>query len=519
MSPFHISRRNLVMSSAAVAAVSLLGLDGRRAQAQAGGLLRTRMVGDIQVLDPGYMIGGAETTVQYATLPRLAIPVMDAGGTWGWEPSDYVSDLRQTDDGNIAFTLKPGFMWSDGYGELTAEDVKYSFERMPESDWGTRWPTLERVDVHDKYSGTIVLNAPFVPLWLVSISSESGTIVCKAAVEKLAEKQFTTQLPAQCGPYTLAEWQPKQKVILKANPDFPGTKPAFAEVHLVNVEDDKAAELAYEAGEVDISHVTPPTAARYAKSPPAGSTLIELPGPFYTWMGMNTDHEKLKDIRVRQAIQRAIDVDSIIEAAYEGASPKAHGVVPVGTLGQRDSSKYSYNPDEARALLAEAGVSGLSLELKLLNETAHITTAQIIQANLADVGITVDIIPLDSGPFWNLGLESKGEEWRALQLWIMRYRTSPDPHDAVQWFVKDQVGVWNWERWSDPEFEELFVKGQAETDNSKRAQMYVRMQEIMEDTGAYLWITHEPAFFVHKNGIVPVFDPGAELLVEQFKTA
>ena len=518
MSQFKITRRELVLGSAAIAAVTALGLDGRRAQAE-GAPLRSRYNEDIQVLDPGYMIGGAETTVQFATLPRLANPVKDASGTWNWAASDYVSDLKQTDDGNIAFTLKPGFNWSDGYGELTAEDVKFSFERMPGTDWGGRWPTLDHVEVKDKYSGVIVLKAPFAPLWLLSLSSESGTILCKAAVEKLPEKKFTTQLPAQCGPYTMAEWVPKQKIILKTNPDFPGTKPAFAEVHLINVEDDKAAELAFEAGEVDITQVTPPTAARYKKTPPANSTLIQLPGPYATWMGMNTQHEKLKDIRVRKAIQRAVDVDSIIEAAYAGASPKAYGIIPLGLLGYRTSSKYSYNPEEAKALLSEAGVSGLSLEMKILNDEANVTTAQIVQANLGDVGIKVDIIPLDSGPYWNLGLESKGEDWKTLQLWTMRYRTSPDPYDMCQWFVKSQVGVWNWERWSDPEFEELYTKGQSETDLTKRAAEYVRMQEIMEDTGAYVWITHEPGFFVRKNNILPEFDAGGEPLVERFKTA
>ncbi|MGH6933103.1 MAG: ABC transporter substrate-binding protein [Dongiaceae bacterium] len=517
MSDLKINRRQFGISAAAISAVTTLGLHGRRAKAAVGSPLKSRMNEDIQVLDPGYMIGGSETTVQFATLPRLAIPVQDAGGTWTWAPSDYVSDISQGDDGNISFTLKPGFMWSDGYGELTAEDVKFSFERMPATDWGGRWPTLDHVEVKDKYSGVIVVKSLFAPMWLIGISSESGTILCKAAVEKLPEKRFTTELPAQCGPYTMVEWQPKEKIILKVNPDFPGTKPDFAEVHIVNIEDDKAAELAFEAGEVDITHVTPPTAKRYRESMPPDSTLIQLPGPLATWMGMNTEHEKLKDVRVRRAIQRAVDVDSIIEASYSGSSPKAFGIIPLGLLGYRPAAKYNYNPDEARALLAEAGVSGLSLELKVLNDPANTTSAQVIQANLADVGIKVDIIPLDSGPYWNLGLEEQGEDWKTLEIWIMRYRTSPDPHDMVQWFVGSQVGIWNWERWKDSEFDELFVNGQAETDIEKRAQGYLRMQEIMEDTGAYLWITHEPAFFIHKNGFKPAFDSGAEPLVERYK--
>jgi peptide/nickel transport system substrate-binding protein len=484
-----------------------------------GGLLKVRMESDIQVLDPGYMIGGTEQTIQYACLPRLAIPVKDANGEWAWVPSDYVEKIAQTDPTHITFTLKPGFMWSNGAGELTTDDVKFSFERMLKSDWASRWPTLEKVDVEDKYNGVIVLKSPFAATFLMGVASESGTIVAKAATEKLKDGKFTTELPAQCGPYMMTEWTPKQKVVLKANPDWKGAKPAFGEVHFINIEDTSAAELAFEAGEVAITNILPATAARYQKQPPAGTKLTTLAGPFYTWIGMNTQHEKLKDIRVRKAIQRAIDVDSILEAAYGGTAPLAHGIVPVGVVGHRTESKYSFNPEEAKALLKEAGVSDLSLEFKTLNEAYRVTAAQIVQANLADVGIKLDIIPLDSGPFWNLGLESKGEDWKSLQLWWMRFRTSPDPSDSVQWFIKSQVGVWNWERWSDPEFEELWTKGLAEPDNAKRKGLYVRMQEIMEDTGAYVWITHDPLSYAHSDKLVPDFETGGEILVERCKQA
>jgi peptide/nickel transport system substrate-binding protein len=478
------------------------------------------MVQDIQILDPGYMIGGAETTVLYACMPRIAVPVLGADGAWGWAPSENVEKTTQDDATHISFTLKPGQMWSGDLGELTAEDVKYSFERMLKSDWSGRWPTLDHVEVKDKYSGVIVLKSPFDGTFLMGVASESGSIVPKAAVEKLKDKKFTTELPGQLGAYTMASWTPKQKVILKADPNWKGTKPVFSEVQLIDVEDNKAAELAFEAHEIEVAHIALETAARYRKSPPAGGKLINLPGPLFTWMGMNTDNPKLKDIRIRKAIQRAIDVDSVIAGAYGGDAPKAHGVIPLGILGHRDSSKYSYNPDEAKDLLKQAGVSNLSLSLVALSaEAEQVAAAQIIQANLADVGIEAKVVPTDSGPFWNLGLESKGDAWKTLELWIMRYRCSPDPSDPIQWFVKSQVGVWNWERWSSPEFEDLWTKGLVETDKPKRTQIYLRMQEIMEDTGAYAWLTFDPWAYVSTDKVAPVFESGGEMRVELFKKA
>ena len=128
-------------------------------------------------------------------------------------------------------------------------------------------------------------------------------------------------------------------------------------------------------------------------------------------------------------------------------------------------------------------------------------------------------MPLDSGPFWDLGLESKGDAWKSLELWLMEYRGQPDPSDILQWFIKDQVGIWNWERWSDPEFEELWKKGLEETDTAARSGIYLRMQEIMENTGAYLWITHQPKIIIHRDNIQPVFDSAAYAYFNDFKVS
>jgi peptide/nickel transport system substrate-binding protein len=520
MSKLHLSRRDILRSAAAMAAITALGIDPKQVLGADQGVLKIRMGADLQVLDPGYEIGGTETSVLYACLPRLAVPMKEDDGTWGWRPSDYVEKVGQDDPLHISFTLKPGLMWSNGAGELTADDVKFSYDRMLKADFSTRWPTLDHVDVKDKYNGTIVLKAPFVATWLMGLASDSGSIVPKVLVEKMKDQKYTIPMPAQLGPYTMTDWKPKQKAVLKANPDWIGAKPYFQEIHLVDVEDSKAAELAFEAGELDCTAIPPDTAARYGKSLPPHAKLLNQPGPFYTWMGMNTQNPKLSDSRVRKAIQRAIDVDSILQAGYAGVCPRANGVVPIGVLGHRDKSNYSYNPDDAKALLKEAGVSGLSLEIKTLSgEVGRVAACQIIQSNLGDIGITVKVTPVDSGPFWNLGLESKGSDWKTLELWIMQFQSAPDPADSLQWFQKSQVGVWNWERWSDPEFEALWAKGLEETNRTKRAAIYVRMQEIMENTGAYVWLTFDPMFYAYKDNMQPGFEPAGDPLLQMFRGA
>jgi peptide/nickel transport system substrate-binding protein len=169
--------------------------------------------------------------------------------------------------------------------------------------------------------------------------------------------------------------------------------------------------------------------------------------------------------------------------------------------------------------MEEAGVSGLELTLRTLNVQERLLAAQIIQANLGEIGISVTVLPMDSGPFWDMGQESKGDTWQDLQLWLMRFGTTPDPYEATQWFVSEQVGIWNWERWTSEEYDRLYDEGIAETDPEARAAIYRRMQEIMDETGAYVWINHEPEAFVHTTDITVNAAPSGELNYRRFGTS
>ena len=169
--------------------------------------------------------------------------------------------------------------------------------------------------------------------------------------------------------------------------------------------------------------------------------------------------------------------------------------------------------------MRDAGVSGLELTLNTLNDQTRMLAAQIVQSNLGDVGVDVKVVPLESGPWWSLGQESKGDAWKDAELWMMRYGSGADPYEPFQWFRREQVGIWNWERWSDDEFEALYEQGVSEVDPAKRETIYLRMQEIMEETGAYVWLTHEPEIFVHRDTVDPWIDIFGNEWFARFKSA
>ena len=511
-----ISRRNFMVGTGAAAILanlpgaSIVYADGKK-------ILRARMERDMQVLDPAYMIGQDEVSVQVAINPRLA-DVEQVDGVYKAVPTEFVTKLEQVDDTTIAFELKPGFQWTNGFGELTAEDVKYSLERMLESDYKGSWGTMTGVEITGTYSGNIKLSAPYPAIWLVALSSGVGCLVCKAATESVGGK-YTTEVPASCGPYVIEEWLPDQLLTLTKNPDWKGSTPEFDTVEFILISDDAASDLAYEAGEVDVAKVNANTLQRYTETPVDGTKIAVAGYTQYMWMGMNTDHPKLQDIRVRKAIQRAVDADSVAEAAYFGVAPKSNGILPPGILGSRKAASYKHDMAEAKKLMAESGVTGLELDLITLNQPARIIAGQIIQANLAEIGITVKLIPVDAGPFWSLGREQKGDAWKDSQLWLMRFGGSLDPADYAQWFVKGQIGNWNWERWSDDEFEALYQEGNVTTDTAKRTEIYSRMQEIMDNTGAYVWLVHEPEAFLHRSDLEPSLSPEGQFSFQHFKNA
>jgi peptide/nickel transport system substrate-binding protein len=187
--------------------------------------------------------------------------------------------------------------------------------------------------------------------------------------------------------------------------------------------------------------------------------------------------------------------------------------------GHRDAVLYDYDPDRARAILAEEGVTDLTVTLDILNQSERLTAAQVIQSNLADVGISCEIKQNDSGTFWTLGDEKSGDYWQRLQLILGRFSMEPDPSWATVWFMPDQIGVWNWERFEDAEYAQLHAQGLVTQDPAERDRIYKRMQDLMDESGQYVFLTHEVTGVLHRDTLVPGLKPNGEPLLGNFRPA
>lgn len=510
MSARSLSRRGFMQASAAASAAALSPAASLRAQTTK--VLKARAYFDAAILDPGDRQGVVEEEIMSAVMGGLVR--LKPGNEWTWE-KDLAVSIEQADPTHIKFQLKPGIPWTNGFGEVTAEDVKFSYERIADparkAEYRTDWDSLDHVEVTDAHSGVIVMKRPFAPLWTSTLPTASGLILCKKAVESLPDKRITLDPVSVCGPYKIKSAIPKRSVTLERNPLWPGAKPAFDEIQYISILDANAAEIAYDAGEIDITLLANSAVPRLRKNMPAHSKLIVKPALAYWWVGMQSEYGIFSDIRVRKAMQYALDPDPVIEGAFFGVPERATGIIAPGLIGHRPANLINGpDLDKARALLKEAGKEGgFKTTIGVRNSAEFVNAAQILAAQLAQVGITAEVMPFDAGAQKAMA-DDKNGAWKQMEMHIIRFSMQPDPSWATAWFVTSQIGQWNWERFSNAEFDKLVDDAVGELDDKKRDAMYRRMQDLMEESGSYLFLTHGVNAVLHRDTIKPSLSPDAQ---------
>jgi peptide/nickel transport system substrate-binding protein len=514
-----LNRRDFLRRSSLAGLAIAGGIPGI-SRAVRGDELHIRNYADVAVLDPPFMISGAEGIVANAIFQNLLQFRPD--GTWDTE-TDAAEHFERIDDTHYRFRLKPGQMFNNGFGEMTADDVKFSFERIIDPavnainapDMGT----LSHVDVHDRYSGTIVLNSPYAAFIPVAVAGSSGSILSRKAVESVGGR-FNVQPPACSGPYLFKSWQAKRRTILERNPLWLGPEAAFSEIHVYTMTDSKSAEMAFEAGQLDCAEISVESVGPFEKNLPPGSFLEIHPSGRNYWLGMNQDNPALRDLRVRQAIQYGIDVEAVVEAAWFSLAEPSTGAVPRGMTGYRERALIPTrgDPEKARSLLSQAGVDlPLQLRLDVNNDALELTAVQVIQWSLKKVGVEVDIKTQDNSTFLSIGNEEAGDQWRDVQLFFQSFIGMADPYYSLTWFISEQVGRWNWERFRNREFDDLNDQALATSVEAERDHIYRRMQDLMAESGCYRFVSNGVMPQIIRKTIEPAFSPDGYAILRAFR--
>ncbi|MBY6153794.1 polyamine ABC transporter substrate-binding protein [Vannielia litorea] len=312
---------------------------------------------------------------------------------------DLAESWESSEDGlEWTFKLREGVPFHGGYGTVTAEDVVYSLTRAANTDsssFAGDYSGFASVEATGPMTVKITLAAPVAGFLGLVANYHGGNIVSKKAAEELGEA-FNGQ-PVGTGPFMFSEAVTQQYVSLAANPEYFRGAPQIDDIKYQIIPSDSSRELAFQAGELDLIYGK--REQRWVEQTKGleGSTVdVFLPGEYRT-LHLNMTHAPLDDIKVRQAIAHAINVDEIVAFVGGDVGPRGCSVVPTGYLGENcDAGTYAYDPELAKSLLAEAGhPDGVTFKAVVSSNASQLPIMEVIQAQLAQAGITMEMSIVD----------------------------------------------------------------------------------------------------------------------------
>ena len=516
--------KTLGAAGLAAGAVPLVAACGPAPAEAKGKNLVLRIDVDMQNLDPAFATGRSDYEIMeclHEGLQSYRPGTMDRVNTLAEEFQVSPDGLR------VDFTLRRGVPFHAGYGEVTAQDVKFSYERIAglttpniNSSYQGDWSALEEVQVTGRYSGVIRLKHLFAPLHRTTLPLERGYVLSERAVRERGDGFATA--PVGTGPYELVEWSPRDRAVLRRFAEYGGSRYGYVppvywdEIQFRPVFNSTSAATALTAGELDFGPVNPLDERRFAGD--AGYQTLRQATFDYSLIGMNVAHPTLRDVRVRQAVRAAIDVDAILAAAFEGAYRRATAIIPPNmSVGYwPDAPAHRRDVDAARRLLADAGAQDLQLTItSSTDQQDPQDVCQIVAANLADAGVRCTIDVQDAGTFWTLG----GDVQSQRQLFYLSFAGLPDPYWSMVWFTSDQLNQWNFQSFSDPSFDALQRQTSQTTDDAARQAGYVEMQRQWDAAANTVWLAWPQVLFAGRTGLVPSLRVDGRMLAWNFREA
>jgi peptide/nickel transport system substrate-binding protein len=436
---------------------------------------------------------------------------------------DLAESVDISDDATVyTFNLHQNATFNDGT-PLTSADVVFTIERAVDTRTGSFWKgrfmglvgaaeyadqtaeTIEGLTAPDDYTVVLTLATPDAA-FLPTLADFTGLgilpkhILGEVPPESLIDDPFNLAPTVGAGPYNFVTYESDQYVELEANPTFWGEAPAIQKIFMrILLPDIAAAEL--EAGAIDLISVSLDDMERLGQN--ENLTIVTLPSPSLDSISVNLDREYFQDVRVRQALQYAIDRENITSQLYKGeAIVRNSPIFGPDWMGVPEGlNEYAFDPDMARQLLTDAAWD-TELEVEMMYGAGATSTFQnmvaIIQQQWADVGFKVSLLQLDSAelvrklvtePDYDLYIGGGGVY-------------GAEPSISSKYYLSNNFtpGGANNVRYANPEIDELYAAGKAEADPAARVEIYTQIAKILNEDlpSIFLW-SPNTAFAVNKR--------------------
>ena len=470
---------------------------------QMGGVVTSFVSSDPKNFDPAAIAGWDQGVIAPNLLEGLFRLSPDGREI---EPA-IAESFEVSDDGKTwTFNLRTGAKFHNGR-EITADDFKYSFERVlnPETRSPKAWMLSIVVGAQEfqdgaagEVSGIRVIDARTLEIELAEplapfksmLASINLAVVPQEEVEKWGEDFGQNVVSA--GPFSLGEWNLNQDVTLNAFKDYWNGRPYLDAVMFRFIGDENTRIIELDAGRLDMAWVPPAHWERFSTDP-VFKEKLGWAETFHTdFIAVNLEKEPFgTNPKLRQAVRYALDLDAIL-ASLQGRATVAQGVLPPGLLGFDEDAMLNYptNLDSARALLAEAGfadgVPG-TYEVILPPWGNLIKLLEIYQANLKEIGINIEIRPTEFGPYME-ALETGNYDLA----WMYRVTDYADPDGFYFPLMhSDNLGAGgNYARYANAEVDANIATARATIDDAERARLYQAVDMQFAEDLPYIPLTH-----------------------------
>ena len=422
-----------------------------------------------------------------------------------------VGDLAESwtfkDPTHLIFHLRKGVKWHDGK-PLTAADVAFTFAltRSPKlfTPYASDFRYVEAVRAIDDDTVEVVYKEPYykaLSIWMMGI-------LPKHLWEKV-EDPMTSELnrrPIGTGPYRLQQLENSGDAILTANPDYFEHAPHIEKIHYHFIPDPTTQFLMLKAHKLDIGSLTPLQIEKQIDSSFRDYyRIVRLPGRGYTYLGFNLANDKFKDIRVREAIDMAIDKDQLIRILFFSYGKVCYGPFMPGTFAYpNDPPVTTYDPEKAKALLAEVGYDEKNpLEFTITtnaNNSTRLYAAQIIQYQLGKIGVKVKIRAMEWQAFLNTVVTP-----RRFEVILLGWSLGLIPDAYALWHSdSDKLGGFNLVGYHNPDVDRMIEEAERTTDMEKVGRIYKEMFVAIAKDRPYIFLYIPDSMTVVNRQISPI---------------
>jgi ABC-type transport system substrate-binding protein len=410
--------------------------------------------------------------------------------------SDIVPDLAESwaisSDGlTWTFKLKKGITFHDGT-PFNAEAVKFNIERILDPKFGSpnrsMFEPIKKVTVVDDYTVAFQTQKPYASL-LENLTQVAGSISSPAAIKKWGKDYG--QHAVGTGPYKLKEWIPGERCVIERYEGYFGKKPKPDAIVYRPVPEGGARVVELESGNADIVNRIPTEAADQLKKNP-NVKLWVIPSSFQVFFELNNARPPFNDVRVRKAVNYAIDRKAIVEKILGGYGAIPHGLFPPGVQGRVELTPYTYDPAKAGKLLAEAYPQGYKEKIVIWTPEGRYmkdkSVAEAVQGYLNQLGFQTEF------RVW---------EWSSYQKTLYRREpgkgTGKGSNDAHMWMLGTSIPTADWRLtrkiqtgdpsnltgYSNKRVDALLNAARANMNYAERMKMYAEIQKIFweEDPG------------------------------------